>query len=158
MDIGDQDNSWAPHVICGSCRSNLEGWLRGSGKVMSFVVPRVWREPQNHHDDCYFCMINISKYCKISGRRAMAYPSTPSSIAPVPHSEALPIPNPPSNIEMYSGEDSATASENADTDAQYAPTTSSPPHFPTKKELDDLIRYLGLTKSGAELLTSRLNE
>ncbi|CAK8678326.1 unnamed protein product [Clavelina lepadiformis] len=59
---------------------------------------------------------------------------------------------------MYSSEDSATASENADTDAQYAPTTSSEPHFPTKKELDDLIRYLGLTKSGAELLTSRLNE
>ncbi|CAK8675520.1 unnamed protein product [Clavelina lepadiformis] len=47
----------------------------------------------------------------------MTYQSTPSSIAPVPHSEALPVPNPPSNIEMYSSEDSATASENADTDA-----------------------------------------
>ena len=40
MDIGDQDKPWA-HVICGSCRSNLEGWLRVSGKVMSFAVPRV---------------------------------------------------------------------------------------------------------------------
>ena len=46
MDIGDQDKPWAPQVICGGCRrSNLEGWLRGSGKGMSFAVPRVWREP-----------------------------------------------------------------------------------------------------------------
>ena len=41
MDIGDQDKSWAQHVICGSCRSNLEEWLRASGRVISFAVPRV---------------------------------------------------------------------------------------------------------------------
>ena len=29
MAIGDQDKSWAPHYSCGSCRSTLEGWLRG---------------------------------------------------------------------------------------------------------------------------------
>ena len=84
MDIGDQDKPWAPHVICDSCRSNLEEWLRGSGKVMSFADSRVWRGPRNHHDDCYFCMINILKYRKFSGRRAMPYPSIPSSIASVP--------------------------------------------------------------------------
>ena len=101
MDIGDQYKSWAPNVICGSYRSNLEGWLRGSGKVMSFAVPRVWKETQNHHDACYFCIINISKYRKISGRRAMIYPSTPSSIAPVSHSESLAVPNPPSNVSFF---------------------------------------------------------
>ena len=37
-------------------------------------------------------------------------------------------------------------------------TTSPEPHFLTKEELDDLIRDLGLIKSGAELLISRLNE
>ena len=61
-------------------------------------------------------------------------------------------------VETYLSEDSATASENSDIDAEYAPTTSAEPHFPTKQELDDLIRDLGLTKSRAELLTSRLNE
>ena len=45
MDLGDQDKPWVPHVICRSCRSKLEGWLMGSGKVMSFAVPRVWRVP-----------------------------------------------------------------------------------------------------------------
>ena len=63
---------------------------------------------------------------------------------------------------MYFSKDSSTTidtdAENADIDAEYAPLTSSETHFPTKKELDDLIRNLGLTKSGAELLTSRLNE
>ena len=100
MDIGDQDRFWAPHVICGSCRSNLEGWLRGSGRL-SFAFPRVWKEPQNHHDDCYFCMINILKYRKVRGRRAMTYSSIFSSIAPVPHSDALTIPNPPSNVSNF---------------------------------------------------------
>ena len=61
-------------------------------------------------------------------------------------------------VETYLSEDLATAGENSDIDAEYAPTTSAEPHFPTKKELDDLIRDLGLIKSRAELLTSRLNE
>ena len=56
---------------------------------------------------------------------------------------------------MYFSEDSSTTT---DTDPEYASTTSSEPRFPTKKELDDLIHDLGLTKSVAKLLTSRLNE
>ena len=63
---------------------------------------------------------------------------------------------------MYFSENSSTTTdtdvENVDTDAEYASSTSSEPHFPTKKELDDLICDLGLTKSRAKLLTSRLNE
>ena len=31
----------------------------------------------------------------------MTYPSIPSSIAPVPHSDALPVPNPPSNVSNF---------------------------------------------------------
>ena len=101
MDIGDQDKPWAPHIICGSCRSNLEGWLRVSGTFMSFAVPRVRKEPQNHHDNFYICMINILKYRKVSGRRVMTYPSILLSIAPVPHSETLLVPNPPLNVSFF---------------------------------------------------------
>ena len=32
------------------------------------------------------------------------------------------------------------------------------PHFPSQQKVDDLVRDLGLTKSNAELLTSRLKE
>ena len=59
---------------------------------------------------------------------------------------------------MHLSEDSATTSENADTDVEYEPTTSLESHFSTKKELYDLIRDLGQTKSEVELLTSRLIE
>ena len=37
---------------------------------------------------------------------------------------------------MYFSEDSSTTT---DTDAEYASSTSLEPHFPTKKELDDLM-------------------
>ena len=43
-------------------------------------------------------------------------------------------------------------------DETFEPRLKSRPHFPNQRELDDLIRDLGLTKSGAELLASRLNE
>jgi len=47
---------------------------------MPFAIPRVWRGPQNHHNGCYFCMINIVKYRKVKGRRALTYLSILSSI------------------------------------------------------------------------------
>ena len=191
MDIGDQDKPWAPHTICGSCRSSLEGWLRGSRKCMPFAIPRIWREPQNHTDDCYFCMVNILKYRKVKSRKALTYPNIPSSIAIVFHNESLPVPSPPRNVsyakfsfskqclcnislticfinfllfqseildEISSCEESATDTGHQSTDEGYAFATSTRPHFPNKTELDDLIRDLGLTKSGAELLASRLGE
>ena len=62
------------------------------------------------------------------------------------------------HVETYLSEESATASESSDIEAEYALRTSTEPHFPSKQELNDLIRDLGLTKSGAELLKSRLNK
>jgi len=73
--IGDQDKSGAPRVICGCCRSSLEGWLRGSRKSMPFAVPRIWREPTNHSDNCYFCMVDISRYKKPSDKKSIVYPN-----------------------------------------------------------------------------------
>ena len=52
----------------------------------------------------------------------------------------------------------ATDTDHQSSNENYTPATSSTPHFPNKTELDDLIRDLNLTKSGAELLTSRLME
>ena len=71
MPMSDQDKPWAPHVICGTCRTILAGWLQGKKIAMPFAVPRVWREQKNHHDDCYFCMIDITKYRKAKGRQAL---------------------------------------------------------------------------------------
>lgn len=116
MKIGDQDKSWAPRVICGTCRSNLEKWLSGRLKCMPFAVPRIWREPTNHVNDCFFCMTDLSAFKKTKNRANIIYPNIPSSLAPVCHSDDLPIPMPPS-IEK----ESDSSPESANNDENYEP-------------------------------------
>ena len=36
----------------------IVGWYRGEKKAMKFAVPRIWREPSDHHTDCYLCIVN----------------------------------------------------------------------------------------------------
>ena len=77
--------------------------MRGDGHSMPFAIPRIWRELQNHVDDCYFCTVDISRFKKTKNRRDITYPDIPSSIAPVPHSAELFIPRPPAkNLESES--------------------------------------------------------
>lgn len=153
--IGDQEKTWAPHVICGTCRSRLEDWLRGGRKVMPFAIPRIWREPRNHVDDCYFCMVDISSFRRTRHRNDINYPDIPSSIAPVDHSDDLPVPKPPQSSESRSVSPIPPEDER---DSNFEGILSSEPHFPNQKEMDDLVRDLGLTKSNAELLFSRLKQ
>jgi len=55
--IGDQDKSWAPHVCCNRCATNLRQWLNRKRKSMPFAVPMIWREPTDHTSNCYFCLV-----------------------------------------------------------------------------------------------------
>ena len=76
MYMGDQDKPWVirtNHVMCGFWRTTLAGWLRGRKKAMPFGVARVWGEQKNHHDEFYFCMIDITKYRKAKGRQALSH-------------------------------------------------------------------------------------
>ena len=128
--------------------------MRGSRKCMPFAIPRIWREPTNHNDDCHFCMADISKYKKTKDRKKIVYPSIPSSIAPVNHDLELPIPQPPTTYAI-----SSTSSEDDDGDFEVDTQCSSKdPHFPNQNELDDRTRDLGLTKAKAEILSSHLKE
>ena len=121
---------------------------------MPFAIPRIWREPINHHDNCYFSMVNTSKYKKTKERKMIVYPSAPSSIAPVKNGAELPIFQPPTTYAI-----SSTSSEDDDADLKVDTNCSSKdPHFPNQDELDDLSRDLGLTKAKAEILSSRLKE
>ena len=52
--LGDQDKDFAPYVACNSCASKLRMWYQKKLKSLPFGVPMVWREQQNHHNDCYF--------------------------------------------------------------------------------------------------------
>ena len=67
-------------------------------RSMPFAISQIWREPTNHTDDCYFCIIDITKYRKGKSRK-LNNPSI-ASIAPVPHDQTLPIPSPPEKVNM----------------------------------------------------------
>ena len=38
----DQDKSRAPHIVCGTYRSKVEGWVRCDCPSMPFAISRIW--------------------------------------------------------------------------------------------------------------------
>ena len=48
----------------------------------------IWQEPTNHVSDCYFCVVKIFGY-NFKNENRIIYPSVPSAIIPVPHSDEL---------------------------------------------------------------------
>jgi hypothetical protein len=91
----------------------------------------------------------------------MTYPDLPSSIASVPHCPELPIPIPPEREQLSSQESNKLESEEdvVDQDDNFSSGAEERnPYYPNQKDLNDLIRELGLTKSNAKLLTSRLKQ
>lgn len=78
--VGDQEKMG--HFSCELCTKSLERWLRGKKKKMRFAPPRIWREPTNHHDDCFFCMVDVSgRKSDKNSAESIHYPDIPSSIA-----------------------------------------------------------------------------
>ena len=62
---------------------------------MLLAIPRIWREPSDHHTDCYFCMVDPTKRRKRKNALPIQYPDILSSIAPVSHNITdLPVPQP----------------------------------------------------------------
>jgi len=54
--IGNQDKSWALHICCHKCVTDLSQWLNDKRHAMLFAAPMVWREPSNRTTDCCFCV------------------------------------------------------------------------------------------------------
>ena len=75
---------------------------------MKFAIPRIWREPTNHTNDCYFCIIDPSKRRTGKDASVIVYPSIPSSIAPLPHSDQLPVSIPTRCQDPVSANESTT--------------------------------------------------
>ena len=57
---------------------------------MRFGVPMVWREPMNHHDDCYFCMVDMTGWNSFK-KKTWFYPDIKSAIRPLPHCSEVPV-------------------------------------------------------------------
>lgn len=59
--ISDQAKHWAPHFICRNCHLGLIRWMNDCDGYsgLKFSKPMCWREPNNHHTDCYFCATRV---------------------------------------------------------------------------------------------------
>ncbi|GBN35087.1 Tau-tubulin kinase 1 [Araneus ventricosus] len=152
MKLGDQDKYWVPHFTCRSCVEKLRNWTLGKSLCLPFGIPMVWREPQNHVDDCYFCLCKIAGYNKRS-KSNIVYPNLKSAIRPIAHCENIPVPTRPEAFDSAN----ISESESDEKDLDFTVKNEVPEKF-NQAELNDLVRDLGLTKENAELLGSRLKE
>ena len=134
---------------------------------MRFAIPRIWREPCNHHSDCYFCMVDPSKRRKGKNAPPIEYPNLPSSIAPVPHNTSdLSVPNSPTKAQQMVAVESSEESEMEEgkpsssfgVRRRQRSRNERCPYYPNQEDINDLIREMALTKSNAELLVSRLKQ
>ena len=151
MKLGDQDKSWAPHSVCRTCVENLRQWTKGKRKCLSFGIPMVWREPKNHFDDCYFCLVNISGF-SAKTKFAITYPNLPSAIRPVPHSDDVLIPV-FTALDVDSSEDECNTGdtlsrESGDNDKEFSDVLLDREAMQlfNQAELNNLVRDLDLPK------------
>lgn len=154
--IGDQDKSWARHVVCRACVEALRNRIKGRKKSLSFGVPMVWREPKNHSDDCYFCSCDLKGFNGKNKKRIL-YPNLNSAIRPIPHGNDVPIPVPPKEMENVLSSDSEQSLVDS-TDPDFTPEAVQKPELFNQMELNDLVRDLNLPKDASELLASRLRD
>ena len=50
----------------------------------------VWREPKNHHNDCYFCMVDMSEWSQRK-KKDWYYSDIESARRLIPHCDELPV-------------------------------------------------------------------
>ena len=81
--LGDQDKSWAPHQVCTTCVKTLRSWFQGKNAKLKFGVPMVWREPKNHVDNCYLCLVNVKEFNK-KNKQHLQYLNIHSAMRPIP--------------------------------------------------------------------------
>ncbi|GFW51877.1 uncharacterized protein TNCV_1188081 [Trichonephila clavipes] len=155
--LGDQDKSWAPHVVCSVCVEKLRQCFKGKTKSFHFAVPMIWREPKNHSDDCYFCSCSVQGF-NLKNRKDISYPNIiRSSIRLAPHGPDLPIPSPPVTLDNILDDLDQILHISSDSDDGYDSGTNDPEPF-SQSDLNYLVRDLGLPKDTAEVLGSRLKE
>jgi hypothetical protein len=125
---------------------------------MPFAVPLVWREQKDHLTDCYFCLTKISRIF-LKSKHSIQYPSLPSAVRPMLHSQDLPVSKPPEKwtIDDDNSDDEPVPMEQDISNPDFQPSTSNELHLISQGELNDLVRDLNLSKIQTEFLGSQLH-
>jgi len=125
--IQNQENKWVPKTCCLTCETGLNLWFHGSRSSFRFAVPMLWKEPNNHQHDCYFCLTNVFGF-STKNKHKIVYPDCQSAIKPVPHGEGLPVPTSPNKkVETDEEIDENEIKTNSD-DPDYVLENSREPH------------------------------
>ena len=89
--LDDQGKPLAPHIVQKACVESLRKWANGTLKSLRFGVPMVWRNPKNHFNECYFCLVNLKRLNRHK-KKTWNYPNLQSARRPVSHCEEVPVP------------------------------------------------------------------
>ena len=136
--------------ICGRCTKKKD-----RRNITPFIKNAYFGVKLGDQDKSFYAV-------KINGltsktRSSVDYPSLPSAIQPVPHSDELPIPT--FHGFQLSEREFISSSEDSERCEDFvACQQNDEPQLFTQAELNDLVRELDLPKSSAELPGSRLKE
>lgn len=154
------DHPWTPNAVCKNCSNRMGDWIDGKRKGMPYGTPVVWMEDPNGHDSsqCYACINNKH----ISGRpkknlASVEYKATNYASLPLPHSEANPVPRPPTPDRTSGISFESTSTKTDLSDLDYEPFEHSDgPELLTQAAMDYLVAILGLSQRTAEFLATFL--
>ena len=132
---------------------------------MRFGVSVVWCEPKNHHDDYYFCMVDMSGWNQRK-KKDWYCPDIESARRPIPHCDEVPVFTSLADLaademlleamdDTYSSDSSISSSSGMATAASLLSAKSKP--F-SQDQLNDQVRDLDLSKKSFEILASGLGE
>ena len=149
--VENREKYWIPNTCCSTCAISLRSVYRGGfDHLFRFTSPISWREPQNHIDDCYFCLTDVKGYPS-KWKDSLIYPNV-SSVTKAAYNLKDSISG---NFTKRFAEETNYSNENQT--MEHKPTRNLPQLF-DQKGLDDLIRHLKLSKNKAEILGSKLKE
>ena len=157
----------APLKVCRQCTETLRFWTRGKNSSMRFGVSIIWRKPKNHHDDCYFCLVDVPEWNQ-QKKKDWYYPDIESARRPIPHCAEVPVsvftclPDLTADElllkAMDDSDSSASSISNSSSMAAAASSLSTKTKAFSQGQLNDLVRDLALSKEWSEILASRLSK